>query len=296
MPIYKMNGTTKIARLSGVTQEEVSSAVSNIQTSQISNGAITTDKVSDSAITTNKLSDASVSNDKLADNSITSSKIKDGAIGTTDIADSSITTAKIATGAVGTSDIADKAVTSQKIDWTTFAHYGWEVLDELTLSANTTGTAPLVVNIPPAYRGYGNEYKIELGYELGDGNADYPYLQPLVDTTWQTGNVSFTYYKCEGGSTQGYTGDNVNPLAFEWHHDIAHDSCTATVKISNVGPGNFWNAYSRGGGFTNAKAATFMGGARTGYGRTISAFRINSALSHTWLIGSHITLFGRKYA
>ena len=76
-----------------------------LQTTQISDNAITSQKILDTAIITTKL----------ADGSVTSAKIQNGTLTAVDLADGSIITIKIADGAVTTDKIADNAVTAEKI-------------------------------------------------------------------------------------------------------------------------------------------------------------------------------------
>jgi len=96
-----------------------------LQTTQISDNAVTSEKIADTAIITTKLADGSVTSAKiqngtltavdLADGSIITIKVSDGAVTTSKIADSAVTTAKIADEAVATAKLADDAVTAAKI-------------------------------------------------------------------------------------------------------------------------------------------------------------------------------------
>jgi hypothetical protein len=97
-----------------------------LQTRQISDNAVTSEKIADSAVVTTKLADGSVTSAKiqngtltavdLADGSIITINIADGAVTTTKIADGVVTTAKIEESAVTTDKIADGAVTTAKIE------------------------------------------------------------------------------------------------------------------------------------------------------------------------------------
>jgi len=97
-----------------------------LQTTQISDSAVTAEKIADIAVITTKLADGSVTSAKiqngtltavdLADGSIITIKIADGAVTTDKIADSAVTTAKIADGAVTAAKIGESAITTDKIE------------------------------------------------------------------------------------------------------------------------------------------------------------------------------------
>ena len=79
------------------------------------NQTIQSSDITDSAISTAKLGADAVTGAKIADDSINSEHYVDGSIDTAHIADSQITTAKIAADAVTGAKIADQAVTSSEI-------------------------------------------------------------------------------------------------------------------------------------------------------------------------------------
>ena len=111
----------------------LTSQVTNIGTSAISNDAITAAKLANNAVLTANILDANVTTAKLADDSVTYSKIQNlstgnrvlgatsaGLIGevqvSTDmIAEGSITSAKINNGTIATTDIANDAITYSKM-------------------------------------------------------------------------------------------------------------------------------------------------------------------------------------
>lgn len=76
---------------------------------------VDTVNMADYAVTTDKLGAASVTTDKLAKNSVTSNNIVDGTIATVDIADGAVTTPKLADGAVTTAKIGNSQVTNTQI-------------------------------------------------------------------------------------------------------------------------------------------------------------------------------------
>ncbi len=61
-------------------------AVSQIGTSQIKNGAVTSSKLHDKAVTNGKLGKNAVGNGKIANNAVTGSKVKDGSLTASDVA------------------------------------------------------------------------------------------------------------------------------------------------------------------------------------------------------------------
>lgn len=79
--------------------------VSDVESSQIADSAVTTAKIAGSAVTTAKIADSAVTNAKIGGSAVTTAKI----------ADSAVTTAKIGGSAVTTAKIADKNVTTAKL-------------------------------------------------------------------------------------------------------------------------------------------------------------------------------------
>lgn len=79
--------------------------VSDVESSQIADGAVTSTKIGGSAVTTAKIADSNVTTAKIAGSAVTTAKI----------ADSAVTTAKIGGSAVTTAKIADKNVTTAKL-------------------------------------------------------------------------------------------------------------------------------------------------------------------------------------
>lgn len=79
--------------------------VSNVESSQIADGAVTSTKIGGSAVTTAKIADSAVTTAKIGGSAVTTAKIADG----------NVTTAKIGGSAVTTAKIADKNVTTAKL-------------------------------------------------------------------------------------------------------------------------------------------------------------------------------------
>ncbi len=93
----------------------VAPSILPLQTTQISDNAITTEKIADIAIITTKLADGNVTSAKIQDGTLTAVDLADGSIIAINIADGAVTTSKIADGAVTTAKLADDAVTTDKI-------------------------------------------------------------------------------------------------------------------------------------------------------------------------------------
>lgn len=99
-----------------ITSSKIASGVLNINTSNISDGSITSSKIASNAVTTNAIVDGSITSAKIADGTISTIDIANNAITNAKIADGSITNAKIADNAITTSKIANSAVTSANLD------------------------------------------------------------------------------------------------------------------------------------------------------------------------------------
>ena len=86
-----------------------------ITTTQITDDAITTAKITAGAITATEIATAAITSDHITANSITTGMIQAGAIGATQISASAITTDKIYAGAVIASKIAASSIDATKI-------------------------------------------------------------------------------------------------------------------------------------------------------------------------------------
>ena len=86
-----------------------------LDTTQIADKAVTTEKLENESVTTEKLDAASVTTDKVADANITTSKLADSSIETSKINNKAVTTEKLNDESVDNSKIAPNAVTSEKI-------------------------------------------------------------------------------------------------------------------------------------------------------------------------------------
>ncbi len=101
--------------------------LSIVGTANITNHAVTEDKIAGGAVTAYQLADAAVQTAKIADGAITAAKIADGAVTTVKIADAAVTTAKLADGAVTASKLADGAIDSSKLQHSSMTLWGAEV-------------------------------------------------------------------------------------------------------------------------------------------------------------------------
>ena len=86
-----------------------------LDTTQIADQAVTTEKLENESVTTEKLDAASVTTDKVADANITTSKLADSSVETDKINNKAVTTEKLNDESVDNSKIAPNAVTSEKI-------------------------------------------------------------------------------------------------------------------------------------------------------------------------------------
>lgn len=87
----------------------------NIQTANIPDGAVTTNKLASKAVTATKIATSTITATQLASSAVSNAKIASNAVTTAKIADANVTTAKLATGAVTSDKLADGAVTTAKI-------------------------------------------------------------------------------------------------------------------------------------------------------------------------------------
>lgn len=96
-------------------------------TENITNYAVTEDKIAGGAVTAYQLADAAVQTAKIADKAITTVKITDGAITAVKIADVAVTTAKLADGAVTAAKLAAGAIGNGKLQHSSMTLWGAEV-------------------------------------------------------------------------------------------------------------------------------------------------------------------------
>lgn len=85
--------------------------LSSVGTENITNYAVTEDKIAGGAVTAYQLADAAVQTAKIADNAITTAKIADVAVTTAKLADGAVTAGKIAAGAIDNGKLQHSSMT-----------------------------------------------------------------------------------------------------------------------------------------------------------------------------------------
>lgn len=85
--------------------------LSMVGTANITNHAVTEDKIAGGAVTAYQLADAAVQTAKIADGAVTTAKIADVAVTTAKIADGAVTAAKLAAGAIDSSKLQHSSMT-----------------------------------------------------------------------------------------------------------------------------------------------------------------------------------------
>lgn len=101
--------------------------LSMVGTANITNYAVTEDKIARGAVTAYQLADAAVQTAKIADGAVTTVKIADRVITAVKIADVAVTTAKLADGAVTAAKLADGAIENGKLQHSSMTLWGAEV-------------------------------------------------------------------------------------------------------------------------------------------------------------------------
>ena len=123
----------------------------NIESANIPNAAVTTDKVQDSAITMDKIANSAVtsakiqglavSTTKIANNAVTEGKIDSLSISTGKIKNAAVTSAKIADGAITTDKLGNQSVTKNKCNFHVFEEKTFlQLLNECIAAL---GTSPI---------------------------------------------------------------------------------------------------------------------------------------------------------
>lgn len=100
-----LNGYVKSSSLGSL------ATLSSVGTANITNHAVTEDKIAGGAVTAYQLADAAVQTAKIADKAIAAVKIADVAVTTAKIADGAVTAAKLAAGAIDSSKLQHSSMT-----------------------------------------------------------------------------------------------------------------------------------------------------------------------------------------
>ena len=116
-----LNGYVKSSSLGSL------ATLSSVGTANITNHAVTEDKIAGGAVTAYQLADAAVQTAKIADGAVTTVKIADVAVTTAKIADVAVTTAKLADGAVTAAKLAAGAIENGKLQHSSMTLWGAEV-------------------------------------------------------------------------------------------------------------------------------------------------------------------------
>jgi hypothetical protein len=87
----------------------------NVESENIPNNAITTDKITDASVTTAKINDGAVTTAKIASNSVTSGKLASNAVTTAKINDGAVTTSKIENLSINENKIQDNSISTVKL-------------------------------------------------------------------------------------------------------------------------------------------------------------------------------------
>lgn len=101
--------------------------LSSVGTANITNHAVTEDKIAGGAVTVYQLADAAVQTAKIADGAITTIKIADVAVTTAKLADGAVTAAKLADGAITAAKLAAGAIENGKLQHSSMTLWGAEV-------------------------------------------------------------------------------------------------------------------------------------------------------------------------
>ena len=101
--------------------------LSSVGTANITNYAVTEDKIAGGAVTAYQLADAAVQTAKITDGAITTAKLADMAVTTAKLADGAVTSAKLADGAVTAGKIAAGAIDNGKLQHSSMTLWGAEV-------------------------------------------------------------------------------------------------------------------------------------------------------------------------
>lgn len=101
--------------------------LSMVGTENITNYAVTEDKIARGAVTAYQLAEEAVQTAKISDGAVTTVKIADAAVTTAKLADGAVTTAKLADGAVTAAKLAAGAIDSSKLQHSSMTLWGAEV-------------------------------------------------------------------------------------------------------------------------------------------------------------------------
>lgn len=169
----------------------------------------------------------------------------------------------------------------------------WILIGSNTASSDTTGQ--FYASVPSSYRGYPWEYKVVFGYEVTKTSSGTVIVTMTMDGT------AAPYDSCFVGVRQGtqlnYTSSSdATFFGHEWYIFNSNESCAGEVLVSRAGSGNFWNGIGKAGGMSSGPCALTVG-SRTIGSNNITYFNLNFSTTSgsTWLAGTHIEIYARRY-
>lgn len=168
----------------------------------------------------------------------------------------------------------------------------WQFVSSKYVSSDSSSTQ-IWVTIPQAYKGFPWEYKIVFGYEITKSSSATLIVTMTMDS------IKPPYDSCFIGIRQGSlvtyaSSSDATFFGHEWYIYNSNESCAAEVLVSRAGSGNFWNAVGKAGGMSSGPCTLDIG-SRTIGEADLDFFNLNLSNSGTWLRGSHMALFARRY-
>ena len=156
--------------------------------------AVDTSQITDSAITSAKIADGTIATADIADSAITSAKIADGTIVAADIASNSITNAKMADDSVGSAELIDNSVGAAAINISGNGTSGQYVTSDGDGSFSyTTPTAAFLSGMIMPYGGSSAPSGWLLLYGQAVSRSTYSSLFSAIGTTYGVGDGSSTF-------------------------------------------------------------------------------------------------------
>ena len=219
--------------------------LSNIGESALSDGAVTSAKISDESITQSKLSpsitffvsDGTITTAKLSDEAVTTAKLADISVTTAKVSDGSITLAKLdpaislvpADGSITTAKLSDASVTLAKLDPSI-------VIGVSDLSITTAKLADLAVTTAKVSDGSITQAKLDPSIVIGvsDLSITTAKLADLAVTTAKVSDGSITLAKLDPSIGLGGTGDVTGPASSTSNAIAVFDGVTGKAIIDTV--------------------------------------------------------------
>lgn len=170
-----------------------------ITTNKISGESVTTAKISDLAVTTSKIASNSVTSGKLATSSVTNGKINDGAVTTSKIQNASITNEKIADGSISNAKIQNGSISYNKLS-TDITLLFDKINRTFNLFASVGTSFPKYfgnVTLPSLWNNYTNEEINEaLDFDKNQvdySNTDLDIIALIIDGLYTSNDINGIY-------------------------------------------------------------------------------------------------------